>query len=185
MKTCNPFITSGYAGPETFCDRERETSELLSGLENGRNVTLIAPRRYGKTGLIRNAMNALPKGLPFSGEAFAGLYRRFEGITWYVQSVLNRIWQKGAGFRNDEDVEEAVGSLVDNRDLVFHDLLRSQGVAARSVLRAAGGAFIGRVATERGRRLRRLRRGRRTSRTRRQWPGRPLPGRRGRMRARE
>ncbi len=308
MKTSNPFITSGYAGPETFCERKRETAELLSALENGRNVTLIAPRRYGKTGLIRNAMNGLSKdfdqvyvdiyateclsdfvkmfadavvsalatpggklaatlgrffgslrptmspqpdgsvkwsfdlaetavrsslegtfdflasrkrpvvvaidefqqvrkypeenveallrsriqflpdvrfvfagsqlrlmsgtfvaprgafynstdilsldvigeapyrefaerffraeGLPFSAEAFSALYRRFEGVTWYVQSVLNRVWQKGAGLRNEEDVDEAVAALVDNRNLVFHDLLRSQGEAARAVLRA-------------------------------------------------
>ena len=25
----NPFVTSGYIAPEYFCDRERETEELL------------------------------------------------------------------------------------------------------------------------------------------------------------
>lgn len=37
---------------ELFCDRETETKTLLEYLLNGSNVTLISPRRYGKTGLI-------------------------------------------------------------------------------------------------------------------------------------
>ena len=62
MKAHNPFLTAGYAGPETFCDREAETSTLLDAIENGRNITLIAPRRLGKTGLIRHAFNRLERG---------------------------------------------------------------------------------------------------------------------------
>ncbi|MDR1544418.1 MAG: ATP-binding protein [Prevotellaceae bacterium] len=50
----NPFIISGYVCPEYFCDREKETQKLISALENGRNVSLISPRRYGKTGLIQH-----------------------------------------------------------------------------------------------------------------------------------
>lgn len=55
MKPSNPFLITGYYSPEYFCDRERETRALTEALENGRNVTLIAPRRMGKTGLIKNA----------------------------------------------------------------------------------------------------------------------------------
>lgn len=50
----NPFIYQGYESPKYFCDREVETKTLLSHLKNGRNVTLISPRRIGKTGLIKN-----------------------------------------------------------------------------------------------------------------------------------
>ena len=304
----NPFLTAGYDGPETFCDREQETTELVSAIENGRNVTLIAPRRYGKTGLIQNVMRVLsdrcdtvyvdiyateslsdfvkvfaervvasletkrekivstlgrffgslrptvspqpdgsvkwsfdlaqseakaslegvfdflknrkgpimiaidefqqvrkypeanteallrsyiqflpdvhfifagsqlrlmsgmfvsPRGafynstdimsldvidikkyrelagrffaeesMPFSKTAFDELYRRFDGITWYVQSVLNRIWQKGSGFKTRRDTDEAVKSLVDTRNLVFLDLFRSQSEASKALLRA-------------------------------------------------
>ena len=53
MKLANPFLTAGYAGPEYFCDRKREAEELIRHLDNDRNTTLISPRRYGKTGLIR------------------------------------------------------------------------------------------------------------------------------------
>ena len=54
MKPNNPFLISGYYSPEFFCDREQETGTILDALHNGRNVTLIAPRRMGKTGLIKN-----------------------------------------------------------------------------------------------------------------------------------
>ena len=48
----NPFIIGAYAGSHYFCDRERETDELVQDLTNGRNVVLIAQRRMGKTGLM-------------------------------------------------------------------------------------------------------------------------------------
>ena len=50
----NPFVTNGYAGAEYFCDREKETGDIVSFLTNGNNIALISPRRYGKTDLIRH-----------------------------------------------------------------------------------------------------------------------------------
>lgn len=55
MRTNNPFLISGYHSPEFFCDRKNETKTIISALHNGRNVTLIAPRRMGKTGLIHHS----------------------------------------------------------------------------------------------------------------------------------
>ena len=308
MKVKNPFLTAGYEGSETFCDRERETAELISSIENGRNTTLIAPRRYGKTGLIKNTLSKLPseydkvyidiyateclsdfvrlfaeecvaaleterekiitslgrffgssrptvspqndgsvkwsfdiaenmakdslsatfdflrererpvviaidefqqvrnypegrveallrsyiqflpnasfifagsamhmmsemfvtprgafynstdilaldvidkniyqsfagkffkeEGLEFSDEAFQYLYDRFSGVTWYIQAVLNRIWQAGNGFVSSTDVDLAIDTLVGNSNLVFMDLFRSQSDASRAVLKA-------------------------------------------------
>lgn len=43
----NPFVTSGYIAPEYFCDRERETEELLRWLVNENNVAIISTRRMG------------------------------------------------------------------------------------------------------------------------------------------
>ena len=50
----NPFVTSGYAGEEYFCDRKKETKDIVSLLTNGNNLALISPRRIGKTDLIRH-----------------------------------------------------------------------------------------------------------------------------------
>ena len=315
-------MTIGYDGPETFCDRVRETEEMLSAVQNGRNVTLIAPRRYGKTGLIHHLMQALPDeydkvyldiyatrdlsdfvkefahavvsslettserilsalgqffgslrptmtpqsdgsvkwsfdlapsmvktsleetfaylkkrerpiviaidefqqvrnypeysveallrsyiqflpnvrfifagsqlhlmsdmfvsprgpfynstdilsldvidrdayrdfvarffqkaGKGFSNDAFDALYARFDGITWYVQSVLNRVWNAADGFTSADDVDEAVHALVENRRLVFLDLLRSQSGARQSVLRAVAADGIVAAPTGKG-----------------------------------
>ena len=53
----NPFIYKGYEGPDYFCDRERETEQMVGALRNGRNLTVISPRKIGKTGLIKHVFN--------------------------------------------------------------------------------------------------------------------------------
>jgi len=53
----NPFITSGYVGSEYFCDREKETEQVLKYIRNGNNITLISTRRMGKSGLIHHCFN--------------------------------------------------------------------------------------------------------------------------------
>jgi len=308
MKPSNPFVLVGYQGPEYFCDREHETEKLLSWIRNDNNVTLIAPRRYGKTGLIHNVFARLPtnyrgiyldiystrslaeltkllaeavvgaietpvektlstigrffKGLrptvtpqtdglpkfsfdiapaeaestlrdvfsylkvheqrlviafdefqqileypekgteallrsliqetpwvrfvfagsrhhlmgemfatakhpfynstdlmslglidpskyfafakaffaaerkPFEETAFRFLYDRFDGVTWYVQRVLNWIWNDGAGLTEAAKVDEAVAGLIEDRALVFRDLLDSQTDVAKRLLPA-------------------------------------------------
>lgn len=50
----NPFVTKGYAGPEYFCDRVKETQQLVELTTNGNSIALISPRRVGKTDLIRH-----------------------------------------------------------------------------------------------------------------------------------
>lgn len=57
----NPFLTSGYISEEYFCDRKGETTQLLQALKNNNNVTLLAPRRMGKTGLIFHTFKMLKK----------------------------------------------------------------------------------------------------------------------------
>ena len=59
QKSANPFIIAGYGGPEYFCDRERETEKIISALSNDRNISLISPRRFGKTGLIHHVFHRL------------------------------------------------------------------------------------------------------------------------------
>jgi len=53
-KSNNPFLITGYTTPEYFCDREKETERIISALCNDRNISLISPRRFGKTGLIHH-----------------------------------------------------------------------------------------------------------------------------------
>lgn len=58
MKTLkNPFITGGYVSEEYFCDRVRESKEVIRTLTNGNNLAIISPRRMGKTGLIQHCFH--------------------------------------------------------------------------------------------------------------------------------
>lgn len=321
MKTENPFVVIGYKGPNSFCDRENETKRLIGALENGRNVTLIAPRRYGKTGLIHHVFNAIssevqciyldiyalrnltefskafvasvvgaidtpvekmlssvacffkscrptitpqengmPKfsidvlphqaeatlqeafsylqaknrdvviaidefqqilefpekgteallrgfvqsvpnirfifagsrhhlmgemflsakhpfyqstdimsldvinyeaystfaeerflntNQPFEKEAFKALYDRFSGITWYMQTVMNRLWEQGTGLSSAKQIDKIVEELINDRALVFRDLYFSQTESCQNLLSAiardgeAHGVFSG------------------------------------------
>lgn len=54
IKIKNPFVNQGYVSPKYFCDRKYETELMLNHFDNGRNITLVSPRRIGKTGLIKN-----------------------------------------------------------------------------------------------------------------------------------
>lgn len=60
----NPFLIYGYEGPEYFCDRIQETNDIIEALQNGCNLTLKSPRRYGKTGLIHNVFYKLSEHNP-------------------------------------------------------------------------------------------------------------------------
>lgn len=48
----NPFVIGKYVSDEFFCDREKDTELVKKQITNGRNMTLIADRRIGKSGLI-------------------------------------------------------------------------------------------------------------------------------------
>lgn len=49
----NPFIVTEKVIPKYFCDRQKETEQLIRLLLNRNNVVLFSPRRIGKTGLIQ------------------------------------------------------------------------------------------------------------------------------------
>ena len=57
----NPFILEPFKSKAYFCDREKETEEIIRNITNGRNTTLISPRRLGKTGLIFRVFDEMKK----------------------------------------------------------------------------------------------------------------------------
>lgn len=63
-KLLNPFPITGYHGPEYFCDREVEFQRLREAVRNGRNLTLVARRRLGKTSLLHHFAAQAPKDRP-------------------------------------------------------------------------------------------------------------------------
>ncbi|MDQ4030693.1 MAG: hypothetical protein M3168_06585 [Actinomycetota bacterium] len=52
----NPFIYSHPLAPDDIIDRDEETQRLLSSAVGGHYVRLYAPRKYGKTSLLRRVL---------------------------------------------------------------------------------------------------------------------------------
>lgn len=52
----NPFVYSRPLSPEDVIDRDVESQELLAKAVGGHFVRLYAPRKYGKTSLLRRAL---------------------------------------------------------------------------------------------------------------------------------
>lgn len=97
----NPFIYQGYESPKYFCDREVETKTLLSHLKNGRNVTLISPRRIGKTGLIKNTFYHLKEQEKDATCLYIDIFAT-KNLHDFVEllgvMVINQIVRKNASF---------------------------------------------------------------------------------------
>jgi hypothetical protein len=53
MEALNPFVFSHPVDPDDLIDRDVEADRLLALAEGGHAVRLSAPRRYGKTSLLR------------------------------------------------------------------------------------------------------------------------------------
>ena len=52
----NPFIYSHPLAPDEIIDRDEETTRLLAAAVGGHYVRLYAPRKYGKTSLLRRVL---------------------------------------------------------------------------------------------------------------------------------
>lgn len=59
MKSINPFPTKDYIAPEYFCDREKETAQLIESIHNHRDTTIVSQRKIGKTALIKHVFHSL------------------------------------------------------------------------------------------------------------------------------
>jgi len=57
----NPFVFGVPVEGANFTDREKEKREILDSLMAGQNLILFAPRRYGKSSLLREVMRGLDK----------------------------------------------------------------------------------------------------------------------------
>ena len=87
IKIDNPFVTTGYVSAEYFCDREKETEDIIRYLTNGNNVALISPRRYGKSDLLRHC---------FAQKRIADHYYTFIIDIYSTKSVAEMVAKLGS-----------------------------------------------------------------------------------------
>jgi len=57
----NPFQYGGVVSGDAFCNRKKEVEDLLKAMENGEKLFVYSERRFGKTSLVRFALDKLPK----------------------------------------------------------------------------------------------------------------------------
>lgn len=86
----NPFVTYGYKGAEYFCDRKVETNSILEALNNERNITLIAPRRIGKTGLIHHVFAQIKEQDPSVYCFYIDIFAT-KNLTQFIQLLAHNI----------------------------------------------------------------------------------------------
>lgn len=104
----NPFLKYGYQGAEYFCDRESETITISRTMSGGAsNVTLISPRRMGKTGLIKHAFEIMREDNPQAIFMYIDLLptRSFsQFIQLFGESVLKAVEGQASLFKRIIDV---------------------------------------------------------------------------------
>ena len=94
----NPFVTKGYVSAKYFCDREKESQQLLQELENGNDVALVATRKIGKSGLILHCFDAfdLKKDYNLFFIDFYSVGTLREMVYMMSRSIVNALAPKGA-----------------------------------------------------------------------------------------
>ena len=57
----NPFQYGGVVSGDAFCNRRKELEDLQKAMESGEKLFVYSERRFGKTSLVRLALDRLPK----------------------------------------------------------------------------------------------------------------------------
>jgi len=95
----NPFVYGEIVRSDAFVDREIELDQLITDLSDGQKVFLISPRRYGKSSLIRQALDSLRRRrvvtLDVTVSSFSSYVAFLEGYTKALatlDSKTERTW---------------------------------------------------------------------------------------------
>lgn len=83
---------------------------------------------------------------------FQNIYQRFDGYTWYIQYILNRLFEKTATSLEEKDVDVCLADIIqsetDSYQLLYSMLTENQSALLRTIARERcvaainGAAFI-------------------------------------------
>ena len=76
------------------------------------------------------------QGRKLPEETFRFLYDRYQGHTWYVQKVLNKLYEKQNLLLNDEAVTEAIADILKDNEYYYQTLLRAYSKGQGKLLKA-------------------------------------------------
>lgn len=75
------------------------------------------------------------KGLAMDAETFSYIYNKVDGQTWYIQDILNRLYQNGKRISKDE-VDATTNDLVNEQEVAFLNYYESLTVNQAALLSA-------------------------------------------------
>lgn len=123
MQKTNPFQIKGYISPNYFCDREKETAELLSNISNGVDTTLISPRKYGKTGLILHTFEMIQREKLNYETVYVDIYATLS-LEDFVKTLAEAILQK---FPEKSSIGERFMNILRGiRTLISYDTITGE-----------------------------------------------------------
>ena len=100
----NPFVYGEVVPPDAFVDREDELARLVADLGSAQKVFLISPRRYGKSSLMRRAIDTLERRGALAVELTVSSYSSYvaflEGFARAVATAETR-WERAVGWLRD------------------------------------------------------------------------------------
>jgi AAA+ ATPase superfamily predicted ATPase len=99
----NPFRYGQVVEGEYFYDREDELSRIKSTLSSGNNLVLYAPRRYGKSSLVKKVLKEL------QNEGFITVYLDFMSI--YSRELFIKNYSKLIAENEQSTIEKTVKKL--------------------------------------------------------------------------
>ncbi|MCQ2196241.1 MAG: hypothetical protein MJZ60_01805 [Bacteroidaceae bacterium] len=75
-------------------------------------------------------------GQTITKETFGQMYERLYGHTWYLQSLLNRLYQSSIQNLTDENVNLVLSSLISENEVTYQTFLRLVTNSQKAVLQA-------------------------------------------------
>ena len=100
----NPFIYGEIVPGAAFADRETELERLVADLTTAQKVFLISPRRYGKSSLIRQALNILSRHGALTVDLTVSSYSSYvsflEGYARALATVETK-WERARAWLTD------------------------------------------------------------------------------------
>ena len=76
------------------------------------------------------------RGGSFSEQVFNDLYQLFDGYTWYMQSVLNRLYEQEKRVTDDGQVKEALHTILTDKVDQYATLMSFLSVNQQRLLKA-------------------------------------------------
>jgi hypothetical protein len=156
----NPFVYGEIVPAGAFADREEELDRLVEDLAAGQKVFLISPRRYGKSSLMRQALDTLARRgvlvVELTVTAYSSYVAFLEGYARALAAVETR-WERARSWLLEvitstrPEVRLVQDGTAPGRFTVAFPLVRTD----RDITRLANELFAlpGRLASDRRRQV--------------------------------